>query len=129
MEDGTMSEPMATSSEAPITDKGCLDMTEKFTEAHVNIIFNVTETNQMAFDVEEWLNQWDNDTRIVTKIGFQKENKIYIFNITFVSEEVYTRIAEAKANASKAVIFDLSGRRVEKTGRGVYIMNGKKMVK
>lgn len=129
MEDGTMSEPMATSSEAPITDKGCLDMTEKITEAHVNIIFNVTETNQMAFDVEEWLNQWDNDTRIVTKIGFQKENKIYIFNITFVSEEVYTRIAEAKANASKAVIFDLSGRRVEKTGRGVYIMNGKKMVK
>lgn len=129
MEDGTMSEPMATSSEAPITDKGCLDMTEKFTEAHVNIIFNVTETNQMAFDVEEWLGQWDNDTRIVTKIGFQKENKIYIFNITFVSEEVYTRIAEAKANASKAVIFDLSGRRVEKTGRGVYIMNGKKMVK
>lgn len=129
MEDGTMSEPMPTSAEAPITDKGYLDMTEKFTEAHVNIIFNVTDTKKMSFDVEEWLGEWDTDTRIVTKIGFQKENKIYIFNITFVSEEVYTRIAEAKANASKAVIFDLSGRRVEKTGRGVYIMNGKKMVK
>lgn len=130
MEDGTMSEPMATSNGAQITDKGYLDMTETFTDAHVNIEFNiVTGTNQMAFDVEEWLGQWDNDTRIVTKIGFQKENKIYIFNITFVSEEVYTRIAEAKSNASKAAIFDLSGRRVENAGRGVYIVNGKKMVK
>lgn len=130
MEDGTMSEPMSTSVGAQITDQGYLDMTETFTDAHVNIDFNVvTGTNQMAFDVEEWLGQWDNDTHINTKIGFQKENKIYVFYITFVSEEVYTRIAEAKANASKAVIFDLSGRRVEKAGRGVYIMNGKKMVK
>jgi len=130
MEDGTMSEPMSTSVGAQITDQGYLDMTETFTDAHVNIDFNVvTGTNQMAFDVEEWLGQWDNDTHINTKIGFQKENKIYVFYITFVSEEVYTRIAEAKANASKVVIFDLSGRRVEKAGRGVYIMNGKKMVK
>ena len=42
---------------------------------------------------------------------------------------VETAIREISADADKTVIYDLSGRRVEKMVKGIYIVNGKKVLK
>ena len=40
-----------------------------------------------------------------------------------------TSISEIQAADEKAVIYDLSGRRVSKATKGIYIINGKKVIK
>ena len=48
-------------------------------------------------------------------------------NIVWFNPET-TAIAEVKTGSKNAVIFDLQGRRVAKTAKGLYIMDGKKVV-
>nr|MCR5179752.1 hypothetical protein [Bacteroidaceae bacterium] len=127
-EDGTMSEPMSPSTGAAISDAGYLDLSETLENTHINVEFDVTDSKTLQFAIEEYLSDWADDTRITSKIGFQKETSIYIFNVSFVSESVYTGITSAKA-AKSSTLFDLSGRRVSKAERGIYIRDGKKVVK
>lgn len=62
-------------------------------------------------------------------------NGIHIFYIDVYTpeeapEDPYTGIEDVKLPSSlKNVIFDLSGRRVQKADKGIYIINGKKVVK
>ena len=44
------------------------------------------------------------------------------------SEELTTGIANVNVDSKNAVIFDLQGRRVAKATKGLYIVNGKKVV-
>ena len=55
-------------------------------------------------------------------------------NIVWMENPVYDpvltdAITDVNFNNQKVVIFDLQGRRVSKAGKGLYIVNGKKMVK
>lgn len=53
-----------------------------------------------------------------------------VFAITFGDANgVVTGISSAVAPSSANVIYDLSGRRVSNATKGVYIVNGKKVVK
>jgi glyoxylate carboligase len=63
---------------------------------------------------------------------FLVDGKRYVFNVRFVSETVYTGITEHHSvpHTSLSVVYDLQGRKVVKTQRGLYIQNGRKyMVK
>ena len=131
LSDGNFSEAALPSAGAAFNEAGYLDESDKLTETKVNIDFtdDAEQPKVMTFTVDEWTGEWDADTRITTKLGFQVEDKIYVFNLVLLSEEAYTGIAETKGSKAPAAIFDLSGRRVEKAQRGIFIVNGKKVVR
>ncbi|MCR4603465.1 MAG: hypothetical protein K5683_08055 [Prevotella sp.] len=65
---------------------------------------------------------------VETKFRYSYNNWFYVFNVTLMPEDKYTGIDEVKVPASQNVIYDLSGRRVQKATKGLYIINGKKYV-
>ena len=104
----------------------------------------VTEDPFMFFDAE--LNEDGKSITVTTcatadvaddysEIGtvcFLIEGKRYVLNVKFVSETVFTGITENRTvpHTSLSAIYDLQGRKVVKTQRGLYIQNGRKyMVK
>ena len=104
----------------------------------------VTEDPFMFFDAE--LNEDGKSITVTTcatadvaddysEIGtvcFLIEGKRYVLNVKFVSEAIYTGITEHHSvpHTSLSAIYDLQGRKVVKTQRGLYIQNGRKyMVK
>lgn len=66
-------------------------------------------------------------------VYFDVEGKQYILHIRFVSKVAYdeyiTAVSTVKADKQNAIIFDLSGRQVQKAQKGIFIQNGKKVVK
>ena len=67
------------------------------------------------------------DKKIDTQFRYEFADWFYLFNVSLVPEETYTGVAELKAQPAKQnAIYDLSGRRVEKAVKGLYIINGKK---
>ena len=104
----------------------------------------VTEDPFMFFDAE--LNEDGKSITVTTcatadvaddysEIGtvcFLIEGKRYVLNVKFVSEAIYTGITEHHSvpHTSLSAVYDLQGRKVVKTQRGLYIQNGRKyMVK
>ena len=69
------------------------------------------------------------DFNVPAQFCIQVEGKQYVYNAHLVSESVYVGIDEVKKAKADKSVFDLSGRRVEKATRGVYIQNGKKVIK
>ena len=69
---------------------------------------------------------------IATKFAFEKDGWRYLFNVNIVDPESYERylgISDMNVAAPKAnVIYDLMGRQLTKPGKGLYIMNGKKVM-
>ena len=61
---------------------------------------------------------------------FLVDGKRYVYNVRFVSENVYTGIAENPriSNLKSQTIYDLQGRKIEKATRGLYIQNGRKYI-
>ncbi len=73
------------------------------------------------------------DFRLSTLFCFQIDNKQYVFNVKFVSDEEYAEYVTGIGNvaakpASSGKVYDLSGRQVMKPARGLYIVDGKKVV-
>lgn len=65
----------------------------------------------------------DSETGVVTNIPeFTQGNYIYSLN------GVTNSIVNVNVNANAKTIYDLSGRRVEKAVKGIYIVNGKKVI-
>lgn len=72
------------------------------------------------------------DYSAIGTVCFLIEGKRYVLNVKFVSETVFTGITENRTvpHTSLSAIYDLQGRKVVKTQRGLYIQNGRKyMVK
>ena len=65
---------------------------------------------------------------VTLKIGFVNGNNVYAFYVTLMNEEDLTGISTAKVTNADGQIYDLSGRKVVKAQKGVYIQNGKKFV-
>lgn len=65
---------------------------------------------------------------VMLKIGFVNGNNVYAFYVTLMNEEDLTGISTAKVTNADGQIYDLSGRKVVKAQKGVYIQNGKKFV-
>lgn len=72
------------------------------------------------------------DYSAIGTICFLVDGKRYVLNVKFVSETVFTGITENRTvpHTSLSAVYDLQGRKVVKTQRGLYIQNGRKyMVK
>ena len=72
------------------------------------------------------------DYSAIGTVCFLIEGKRYVLNVKFVSEAIYTGITEHHSvpHTSLSAVYDLQGRKVVKTQRGLYIQNGRKyMVK
>lgn len=68
---------------------------------------------------------------IATKFAFEKDGWRYLFNVTMLDPEAYERylgISEVNVAPKANVIYDLMGRQLTKTGKGLYIVNGKKVL-
>ena len=125
--DGNMSEPFSPSGGLWITEEGAIGQADG-SDAAVGVELSNNGATEILFNIFSMLPSWETDKRINSRIGLQNEGKIYIFNMAFVSEEVYTAIHDAKKDNNEAATFDLSGRRVEHAQRGVYIQDGRKVV-
>ena len=72
------------------------------------------------------------DFTAIGTICFLVDGKRYVFNVKFVSENIFTGITEHRTvpHTSLSALYDLQGRKVVKAQRGLYIQNGRKyMVK
>ena len=65
---------------------------------------------------------------VTLKLGLIYDNKVYAFYVKLMNEEDFTGISTAKAVKADGQLYDLSGRRVVKAQKGLYIQNGKKVV-
>jgi hypothetical protein len=68
---------------------------------------------------------------IATKFAFEKDGWRYLFNVNILDPEAYDRaqgISEVNVAPKANAIFDLMGRQLTKAGKGLYIMNGKKVL-
>jgi hypothetical protein len=62
-------------------------------------------------------------------LRFEYSKWLYVFNVTFVPVETYNGISETKMVVTPVnTYFDLSGRRIANPAKGLYIVNGKKVV-
>ena len=113
-----------------------LDENGLYTEEENGIILTLDEDNTVGnkavFNVANIGVEWAADKTVDTKVLFEEEGWCYLYNITFVSEEAYN-LAQGVSSTSIAkkdsgVIYDLTGRKVAKAGKGLYIMDGKKFI-
>lgn len=68
---------------------------------------------------------------IATKFAFEKDGWRYLFNVTLLDPDAYEKylgISEVNVAPKANVIYDLMGRQLTKTGKGLYIINGKKVL-
>lgn len=126
--DGNMSDPANAAGGVWITADGVLDPDPDGNNAAIGLLFSPNGEKEIIATVYDMVGGWDAEAKIVSKFGFQNDSKLYIFNVTFISEEVYTGIREAKTVSTDTSIYDLSGRRVKKAQQGVFIQGGKKLV-
>ncbi|UKK54096.1 hypothetical protein [Prevotella sp. E2-28] len=82
----------------------------------------------MAIKVTNWDIQVEEGKNVETKLVLENGDWRYLYNITFVSEETYTGINEMTTAPKANVIYDLMGRQLTKVAKGLYIMNGKKVL-
>ena len=123
--DGAMSEPVLPGGGIWLNSEGAIYNGD---DAPLGLEFTDNGDTEVVVNVYEMTGQWTADSKITSKFGFQNDAKIYVYNVTFEDEAVVNGITSAKAAKSAKTIFDLSGRRVERTQRGIYIRDGKKMV-
>jgi hypothetical protein len=69
------------------------------------------------------------DFSIKAQFCFEVEGKQFVYHVTFCSEAIYAGIKTVASDSREnGQIYDLSGRKVLKPSRGLYIQNGKKFV-
>ena len=113
-----------------------LDENGLYTEEENGIILTLDEDNTVGnkavFNVANIGVEWAADKTVDTKVLFEEEGWCYLYNITFVSEEAYNLAQDVSstsiAKKDSGVIYDLTGRKVAKAGKGLYIMDGKKFI-
>ncbi len=134
LEDGQWSDLMGANDGAGITLNGGLDATADGTQTVV-YIYPVpgNDDNTVVFQVEKGDIEFPAGQQITSKLSFERETEDgsvqrFIVNLTIVDKETYDGIATVKTVDTKNV-FDLSGRRSDMCRKGVYIVNGKKVVK
>lgn len=85
------------------------------------ILAFVTTNNGVAIDAKG----------IATKFAFEKDGWRYLFNVNIVDPETYEKylgISEMNVAPKANAIYDMMGRQLTKPGKGLYIMNGKKVL-
>ena len=118
-----------------------IDANGYYAEDGVNIAYNEddSEGNIIAFDIfNEGIDASAIDTKLIFSVpeegtpedGYARRAWSYQYNISLLGEEAYQEalaVTDVKTASKKTgAIFDLSGRRVAKATKGLYIKDGKK---
>jgi len=115
-----------------LTAGAFIDAKGNNTDAFENVI--ILEANEESADgileikVTNGDIQVEEGKNVETKLILENGDWRYLYNITFVSEETYTGINEMTTAPKANVIYDLMGRQLTKVAKGLYIMNGKKVL-
>jgi len=126
--DGTYGSGVSLYDGLAFTDKGVCVQEDPFMffDAELNEDGkSITVTSYAISEVAE-------DFSAIGTICFLLDGKRYVINVKFVSEAIFTGITEHHSvpHTSQSAVYDLQGRKVVKTQRGLYIQNGRKyMVK
>lgn len=126
--DGTYGSGVSLYDGLAFTDKGVCVQEDPFMffDAELNEDGkSITVTSYAISEVAE-------DFSAIGTICFLLDGKRYVINVKFVSEAIFTGITEHHSvpHTSQSAVYDLQGRQVVKTQRGLYIQNGRKyMVK
>ena len=98
-----------------------------FDQVGALVLFSIDEESMLnAFSTEPVAD----DFTLSTQFCFQVGDKQYVFNVKFVSTAIYSGIQNVAADRqADGRLFDLSGRQVVNPVRGIYIQNGRKVVK
>lgn len=76
------------------------------------------------------LGEIDSEFSLRTQFCFEVGEKRYVYDVHFVSEAVYAGIQDVNVKAAgRGEVYDLSGRKVSQMAHGVYIVDGRKVVK
>lgn len=131
--EGEEAEEVETFEGVQLTSGAFIDANGNITAAAENVI--ILEADEESKDGILTLNVINGDIKIEegknveTKLILENEDGWrYLYNITFVSKEVYTGINEMTIAPKANVIYDLMGRQMTKVAKGLYIMNGKKVL-
>ena len=104
------------------------------TEAMNNVIFveyneDETKDGSLALKISNSGVQLEEGKSIDTQIALEKNFWRYLFNVSFIDAEAYQGVSEVKTtNAKSNVMYDLMGRQLTKAAKGLYIMDGKKVL-
>ena len=93
------------------------DIYFSITKVAEKVILNIGTNNAVAADFS-----------VNAQFCFEVNDKQYVYYAKLVSPEIYSGISDVKADAKTGILYDLQGRRVMNTQRGLYIMNGKKYI-
>lgn len=131
--EGDEAEEVETFEGVQLTSGAFIDANGNITEAVDNVI--ILEADEESKDGILTINVTNGDIQVEagknveTKLIIENEDGWrYLYNITFVTEEVYTGINEMTIAPKANVIYDLMGRQMTKAAKGLYIMNGKKVL-
>ena len=128
--DGTWSDPQKPDEGVMINDNGFFDTSAPAFSIYMTpgegTFVDMLADNETASEIPD-------DFQLKAKLAIQRDVdgtlKQYNLNVTIVSLAIYTGINDVKDKNNATVIYDLSGRRSDATRHGVYIRNGKKLVK
>ena len=95
-----------------------------------NVFFDITKVGDKTLITAFSQDDVADDFSLSTQFCFQIGMKQYIYNVRFVSEEYYKNgIADIPVQRTPAKVYDLSGRQVKDATRGIYIVEGRKVVR
>ena len=101
-----------------------------FDQVTPTVSFNIVKEGDNVI-VTAWSEEeLGDDFKLSTQFCYQIDNKQYVFNVKFVSVAAYTGINDVqRSTVNDQRFYDLSGREVRQPARGIYIHNGRKIVK
>ena len=128
--EGIWSDPQMPSEGIALNDQGYFDTANTAFTIYMNPSTEGT-TVEMSVDNEKGA-AINPDFKLPAKLAIQRDVdgnlKQFTLNINIVSLAT-VGVTDMKSSDENAVIYDLSGRRSDATRKGVYIKNGKKVVK
>ena len=113
-----------------------IDEAGNSTEEEKGLCFTIyedgTKDNIANFGIANFDLAWEAGKTLDSKICFAKDGWYYLYNVTFVDQEAYAAYTGINgvnvAGKTAKAVYDLTGRKVIKPAKGLYIMDGKKVI-
>lgn len=106
-----------------------------FTEDVDNVIYLLqddenTKDGVLALNITNTGIEVEKGKTIEAKLAVANDFWFYLYNVSFMEKEEYTDVksVENKNTLNDAAIYDLTGRKVEKASKGIYIVGNKKVL-
>lgn len=99
------------------------------TEDESGQIFLIFENGNIYTSANDFVPAEDWMHTIELYFEHPETGKRYVLKLTLMSQEGYTGVEDINVAEGKDSIYDLSGRKVSKAQKGIYIINNKKVIK